>query len=116
MSGLSKPSERGISLEIEPLGGIERFLSTVREIVRDKTPVGCKQHSVNFLIAQVREVLANYKKNELLIRIGEYKPGSDKAADFAIKYVDKVNRFLKQKVDEKCTFEETMNQLQTLFR
>jgi ATP synthase in type III secretion protein N len=31
------------------------------------------------LIGQVREVLANYKKNELLIRIGEYKPGSDKA-------------------------------------
>ncbi len=68
------------------------------------------------LIGQVREVLANYKKNELLIRIGEYKPGSDKQADFAIKYIDKVNRFLKQKVDEKCTFEETMEQLQALFR
>ncbi|MGE0198447.1 MAG: type III secretion system ATPase SctN [Simkaniaceae bacterium] len=68
------------------------------------------------LIGQVREVLANYKKNELLIRIGEYKPGSDKAADFAIKYVDKVNRFLKQKVNEKCTFQETLEQLQALFR
>lgn len=68
------------------------------------------------LIGQVREVLANYKKNELLIRIGEYKPGSDKQADFAIKYIDKVNRFLKQKVNEKCTFEETMEQLQALFR
>ena len=68
------------------------------------------------LIGQVREVLANYKKNELLIRIGEYKPGSDKQADFAIKYIDKVNRFLKQKVDEKCSFEETMEQLQALFR
>ncbi|CCB89878.1 type III secretion system ATPase SctN [Simkania negevensis] len=68
------------------------------------------------LIGQIREVLANYKKNELLIRIGEYKPGSDKQADFAIKYVDKVNRFLKQKVDEKCTFQETLEQLQALFR
>ena len=68
------------------------------------------------LIGQVREVLANYKKNELLIRIGEYKPGSDKAADFAIKYVDKVNRFLKQKVNEACSFQETMEQLQALFR
>src|SRR5207237_1576653 len=35
------------------------------------------------LIGKIREVLANYKKNELLIRIGEYKPGSDKNADFA---------------------------------
>lgn len=68
------------------------------------------------LIGKVREVLANYKKNELLIRIGEYKPGSDKGADFAIKYIDKVNRFLKQQIDEKCTFEETLQQLNALFR
>jgi type III secretion protein N (ATPase) len=67
------------------------------------------------LIGKVREVLANYKKNELLIRIGEYKPGSDKNADFALKYIDKVNRFLKQQVEEKCTFEETLRQLRALF-
>jgi len=68
------------------------------------------------LIGKVREVLAHYKKNELLIRIGEYKPGSDKGADFAIKYIDKVNRFLKQQVDEKSSFEETLQQLRALFR
>lgn len=68
------------------------------------------------LIGKIREVLAGYKKNELLIRIGEYKPGSDKSADFAIKYVDKVNRFLKQQIDEKSSFEETVHQLKALFR
>jgi type III secretion protein N (ATPase) len=68
------------------------------------------------LIGKLREVLANYKKNELLIRIGEYKPGSDKQADFAIKYIDKVNRFLKQLVTEKSSFEETLQQLRLLFR
>jgi type III secretion protein N (ATPase) len=68
------------------------------------------------LIGKVREVLANYKKNELLIRIGEYKPGSDKNADFAIKYVDKVNRFLKQATTEKSSFQETLQQLKALFR
>ncbi len=67
------------------------------------------------LIGKVREVLANYKKNELLIRIGEYKPGSDKNADFALKYIDKVNRFLKQQVEEKCSMEETLRQLRALF-
>lgn len=67
------------------------------------------------LIGKLREVLANYKKNELLIRIGEYKPGSDKNADFALKYIDKVNRFLKQQVEEKCSFEETMRMLKSLF-
>lgn len=67
------------------------------------------------LIGKLREVLANYKKNELLIRIGEYKPGSDKNADFALKYIDKVNRFLKQQVGEKCSMEETLRQLRALF-
>lgn len=67
-------------------------------------------------IGKVREVLSHYKKNELLIRIGEYKPGSDKQADYAIKYIEAVNRFLKQKVDEKSSFEETVQQLKALFR
>ena len=67
------------------------------------------------LIGTLREVLANYKKNELLIRIGEYKPGSDRNADFAIKYINKVNQFLKQKVDEKSTFEETLAKFNSLF-
>lgn len=68
------------------------------------------------LIGKVREVLSNYAKIELLLRIGEYKPGSDKNADFAIKYIDKVNRFLKQAVEESSTFEETLQQLQALFK
>ena len=68
------------------------------------------------LIGKIREILANYKKNELLVRIGEYKPGSDKNADYALKYIDKVNKFLKQEVTEKCTMEETLQQLQILFR
>ena len=67
-------------------------------------------------IGKLREVLANYKKNELLIRIGEYKPGSDKDADFAIRYIDKVQQFLKQKVNEKSTFQQTIDHLLNLFR
>ena len=86
-------------------------LASVSRII---TSITTKDHQQ--IIGKIREVLANYKKNELLIRIGEYKPGSDKDADFAIKYIDKVNRFLRQKVDEKCSFEETLEQMKTLFR
>lgn len=67
------------------------------------------------LVGKLREVLANYKKNELLIRIGEYKPGSDKNTDFALKYIDKANSFLKQKVDEKASMSDTLHRLKTLF-
>jgi type III secretion protein N (ATPase) len=68
------------------------------------------------LVGKLREVLANYRKNELLIKIGEYKRGQDKAGDFAIDHIDKVNKFLKQAVEEKCTFQETMQLLRSLFK
>ncbi|MBJ7449243.1 MAG: type III secretion system ATPase SctN [Parachlamydiales bacterium] len=68
------------------------------------------------LIGKIREVLATYKKVEMLIRIGEYKKGSDKAADFAIDHIDRVNRFLRQGVEEKSSFNETLQQLRALFR
>lgn len=68
------------------------------------------------LVGKLKEVLANYKKNELLIKIGEYKRGADKAGDFAIDNIDKVNKFLKQAVEEKCSFEETLQLLKNIFK
>lgn len=68
------------------------------------------------LIGKLKEVLANYKKNELLIKIGEYKKGTDKSVDFAIDHYEKVLRFLRQGVDEKCSMQETLQLLKTLFR
>ncbi len=75
----------------------------------------CTEEHVK-LTGKVREVLSNYRKNELLIRIGEYKRGSDKDSDYAIDHIDKVNRFLRQGLTEKSSFEETLQQLRALFR
>jgi type III secretion protein N (ATPase) len=68
------------------------------------------------LVGKLREVLANYAKNELLIKIGEYKRGADKMGDFAIDHIEKVEKFLKQAVDEKCSYQETMQLLRALFK
>lgn len=68
------------------------------------------------LAGKLREVLANYKKNELLIKIGEYKRGADKAGDFAMDNIDKVLKFLKQGTTEKCTYAETLQLLRGLFK
>lgn len=73
-----------------------------------------KEHML--LVGKLKEVLANYKKNELLIKIGEYKRGADKAGDFAIDHIDKVLKFLKQGVEEKCSFEESMQLLRAIFK
>ncbi len=75
----------------------------------------CSQEHLT-LVGKIREVLANYKKNELLIKIGEYKRGADKAGDFAIDHIDKVNNFLKQGIEEGCTWDETLQLLRSLFK
>jgi type III secretion protein N (ATPase) len=68
------------------------------------------------LVGKLKEVLANYRKNELLIKIGEYKRGADKAGDYAIDHIDKVLKFLKQGVEEKCSYQETMQLLRSVFK
>lgn len=87
------------------------ILSSVSRVM---TSVVSKDHLL--LAGKLREVLANYRKNELLIKIGEYKRGADKAGDFAIDFIDKVNQFLKQGTEEKCSYEETLKLLKTLFK
>lgn len=86
-------------------------LSSASRVMQSIVP---KEHLQ--LVGKLKEVLANYKKNELLIKIGEYKRGADKMGDFAIDYIDKVQKFLKQGVDEKCSFQETMQLLRALFK
>lgn len=89
-------------------------IDVLMSISRLVTEVASEEHLQ--LIGKARGVLANYKKNEMLIRIGEYKRGSDKDADYAIDHIDRLNRFLKQSIAEKNTFEETLQQLRALFR
>ncbi|MBQ9536443.1 MAG: type III secretion system ATPase SctN [Desulfovibrionaceae bacterium] len=60
---------------------------------------------------RLRAILAKYAEIELLVQIGEYKKGADPEADSALDHIPKVNAFLKQKQDEKSTFEETLNGL-----
>lgn len=89
-------------------------IDVLQSVSRVMTSIVPQEHQQ--LAGKIREVLANYRKNELLIKIGEYKRGQDKAGDFAIDHIDKVNRFLKQGVEEKSTWKETMEQLRLLFR
>ncbi len=60
---------------------------------------------------RLRQILAKFAEVELLVQIGEYKKGADKEADDALAHIDKVNAFLKQGLDEKSTFEQTLEGL-----
>jgi len=56
---------------------------------------------------KMRNLMSLYEANSDLINIGAYKSGSNKALDEAISKIDEINRFLKQKVDEKFMFDES---------
>ena len=60
---------------------------------------------------RLRQILAKHAEIELLVQLGEYKKGSDKEADFALSHIEAVNAFLKQGLDEKSSFDETLKKL-----
>ncbi len=60
---------------------------------------------------RMRELMAKYADVELLVKIGEYKQGSDKLADEAINKIEAIRSFLKQGTKERIAFEETAAKL-----
>ena len=60
-------------------------------------------------------IVATYRKSEDLINIDAYVEGSNQEIDYAIKMIDKVNRFLKQDINERIDFKETKEELLALF-
>jgi len=62
-----------------------------------------------------RDLLAAYKDSEDLINLGAYVKGTNKRVDMAIAYIDKINSYLKQKIDEHTNFEESVTTLLNMF-
>lgn len=60
---------------------------------------------------KVRDLMALYQKNEDLINIGAYKLGSNPKIDLAIQRTDGIQAFLRQRVQESSTFEQTIEAL-----
>lgn len=65
--------------------------------------------------AKFRQVLATYWEFRDLINIGAYQHGSNPKIDYAIQKIDAMNEFLRQGVDERSDFEETVSRLMKLF-
>ena len=64
---------------------------------------------------KLKETLAIYRKAEDLINIGAYVAGSNPKIDYAIEMIEKINRYLKQEIDETTPFDESISQLAQLF-
>ena len=84
-------------------------IDVLASISRCQTAIVPKEHKE--AAAKLREILAKYQEVELLLKIGEYQKGADRATDEAIAKIDKVNAFLCQGLKEKPGYEETIRKL-----
>jgi type III secretion protein N (ATPase) len=71
-----------------------------------------KEHKA--MAGKVNSWLAAYADVELLIQVGEYKPGGDAAVDLAVSKNKAINSFLQQRTDEFNSFEETLQKMAEL--
>ncbi|MBZ2170603.1 type III secretion system ATPase SctN [Nitratidesulfovibrio sp. SRB-5] len=83
-----------------PAIDVQASVSRVMNAIVDKEHKAAAQ--------KLRKVLAKYAEVELLVQIGEYKRGSDKEADEALDRVAAVNAFLRQGLDERSGFDDTL--------
>ena len=62
----------------------------------------------------LRNLMAEYRKNEDLINIGAYVKGSNQICDLAVKLMPEIDKFLKQSTDEKIDYDTTISSLLSL--
>jgi flagellum-specific ATP synthase len=61
-----------------------------------------------------RETLARYNDSKDLIDIGAYTPGNNPRIDYAVKHIDAINNYLKQSIEERADFEDSISRLVNL--
>jgi type III secretion protein N (ATPase) len=64
--------------------------------------------------SRLRELVAKHREIELLVQVGEYRPGQDAVADEALARIDAINAFLKQGAAEPTPFARTVQAMQEL--
>ena len=67
------------------------------------------------LAGDLRDLYSLYTQNEDLISIGAYKAGTNHRLDYAISKIDRINAFLKQKIEESFSFDEVISGLESIF-
>jgi len=84
---------------IDVLGSISRLMSEISTSEQKKAA------------GKMRELMAVYTDAEDLINIGAYAKGSNPKIDEALQRIDQINSFLTQAVEEKFTFQDTLDRL-----
>lgn len=86
------------------------ILASVSRVMKDIVP---KDHQLS--AEQLKRLLAVYRESEDLINIGAYQQGSNPAIDEAIAYIEQIETFTKQRIEEEASYEDTVEQLMMQF-
>lgn len=97
-----KLADRAHYPAIDILQSISRLMNTVTTEAHKKAA------------QKVREIYATYTDAEDLITIGAFSPGSNKRIDGSVALIDRIQNFLIQPVRQRCTFAQTVKQLQEI--
>lgn len=97
-----KLAEQGHYPAIDVLASISRVMSNVTTREHRKAA------------SHFRELMARYQEMELLIRLGEYKSGTDPVADRAVKLRAEQLAFLRQDTSSSDPFQPTLDKLMEL--
>lgn len=60
---------------------------------------------------KLRDILVTYRDAKDLINIGAYVKGSNQKIDYACSMLDKINAFLRQNINERAIYQETVTRL-----
>ena len=88
-------------------------IDVLQSISRCMSQIAQREHKG--YAGRLKNVLATYNEAEDLINIGAYKAGSNPGIDYAIQKIEEVNRFLMQEVNEKFSFEESVDLMEAIF-
>ncbi|HIQ48116.1 MAG TPA: FliI/YscN family ATPase [Aquifex aeolicus] len=97
-------ANRGIFPAIDPIKSLSRLM-----------PKLVSEEHMN-MANYVKEVLSKFEDVEELVRIGLYKEGSNPMVDKVIKNLESVERFFKQKPEEKVDFNKSLDDLRNLYQ
>ncbi len=93
--------------------GIYPAVDPVRSLSRLMPQVVSKEHMQ--VAMYVREILSAYEAMEDMVNLGLYSPGSNPLVDRAVRHQEELREFFKQKVEEKVSYEDSLEALKSLY-
>jgi len=87
------------------------ILSSISRVMDDIISSSQKENA-----NKLKAVMATYRKSEDLINIGAYVAGSNPKIDYAIEINDRANGYLMQGIEDCVTYDESVKQLEEMFK